>query len=150
MDDFTVRGEGRTEELPEDITGAAGFGDFGEHPLGRRVIGDAGVISSISSADVAAYHRDHYVGSGIVISAVGNLEHDAIVSLAAEHVRPPKQMWYCSVSLGWKRSTWAFPSGAAAATGDGAPVAGKALSTSCTMASWSRFPAAATTMLPGT
>jgi holliday junction DNA helicase RuvB len=33
MDDFTVRGEGRTEELPEDITGAAGFGDFGEHPL---------------------------------------------------------------------------------------------------------------------
>jgi Holliday junction DNA helicase RuvB len=33
MDDFTVRGEGRTEELPEDITGATGFGDFGEHPL---------------------------------------------------------------------------------------------------------------------
>ena len=27
MDDFTVRGEGRTEELPEDITGAAGFGE---------------------------------------------------------------------------------------------------------------------------
>ena len=27
MDDFTVRGEERTEELPEDITGAAGFGE---------------------------------------------------------------------------------------------------------------------------
>ncbi|HEX5700711.1 MAG TPA: Holliday junction branch migration DNA helicase RuvB, partial [Rubrobacter sp.] len=33
MDDFTVRSESETEELPEDITGAAGFGDFGEHPL---------------------------------------------------------------------------------------------------------------------
>ena len=33
MDDFTVRGERETEELPEDITGAAGFEDFGEHPL---------------------------------------------------------------------------------------------------------------------
>ena len=33
MDDFTVRDERRTEEPPEDITGATGFGDFGEHPL---------------------------------------------------------------------------------------------------------------------
>src|SRR5215218_5721943 len=33
MDDFTIRGERETEEPPEDITGAAGFGDFGEHPL---------------------------------------------------------------------------------------------------------------------
>jgi chromosomal replication initiation ATPase DnaA len=33
MDDFTVRGERETEESPEDITGAAGFRDFDEHPL---------------------------------------------------------------------------------------------------------------------
>ncbi|MDQ2672281.1 MAG: hypothetical protein M3Y38_05600, partial [Actinomycetota bacterium] len=33
MDDFTVRDERETEELSEDLTGAAGFGDFGEHPL---------------------------------------------------------------------------------------------------------------------
>src|ERR671917_927499 len=33
MDDFTVRDERRDEEPYEDITGAAGFGEFGEHPL---------------------------------------------------------------------------------------------------------------------
>ncbi|MDQ3602750.1 MAG: Holliday junction branch migration DNA helicase RuvB, partial [Actinomycetota bacterium] len=33
MDDFTVRDERGTEEPPEDITGAAGFGEVGEHPL---------------------------------------------------------------------------------------------------------------------
>jgi holliday junction DNA helicase RuvB len=33
MDDFTLRGERVTDEPPEDITGATGFGDFGEHPL---------------------------------------------------------------------------------------------------------------------
>ncbi len=33
MDDFTVRGERPDEETIEDITGAAGFEEFGEHPL---------------------------------------------------------------------------------------------------------------------
>src|SRR5215208_6981434 len=33
MDDFTIRGGRETEESPEDITGAAGFRDFDEHPL---------------------------------------------------------------------------------------------------------------------
>src|SRR5215218_7325420 len=37
MDDFTVRGEREIEESPEDITGAAGFGEFGEHPLDPEV-----------------------------------------------------------------------------------------------------------------
>jgi Holliday junction DNA helicase RuvB len=33
MDDFTVRSEQQQDEPYEDITGAAGFADFGEHPL---------------------------------------------------------------------------------------------------------------------
>ena len=38
MDDFTLRGERVTDEPPEDITGATGFGDFGELGLHSAVI----------------------------------------------------------------------------------------------------------------
>ena len=56
---------------------------YGEHPLGRRVLGTAEVISSIPVPDIDAYHRSHYTASNIVVAAAGNVEHDAIVELAA-------------------------------------------------------------------
>ena len=62
---------------------------FGEHPLGRRVLGRAEVISSIPVPDIDSYHRSHYTGSNIVVAAAGNLSHDAIVELAKAHVEPP-------------------------------------------------------------
>jgi predicted Zn-dependent peptidase len=62
---------------------------FGGHPLGRRVLGEAEVISSIPVPDIEAYHRSRYTGANIVVAAAGNLEHDAIVELARSHVEPP-------------------------------------------------------------
>lgn len=59
---------------------------FGSHPLGRRVLGTADVIGSIPVPDIAAYHRDRYVGSNIVVSAAGSLDHEQIVALAKEHL----------------------------------------------------------------
>ena len=50
---------------------------FGDHPLGRRVLGEAEVIGSIPVPDIAAYHRARYTGANIVVAAAGNLEHDA-------------------------------------------------------------------------
>ncbi|HEY6770889.1 MAG TPA: pitrilysin family protein [Solirubrobacterales bacterium] len=62
---------------------------FGGHPLGRRVLGEAEVISSIPVPDIDAYHRARYTGANIVVAAAGNLEHDAIVDLTRRHVEPP-------------------------------------------------------------
>jgi predicted Zn-dependent peptidase len=62
---------------------------FGGHPLGRRVIGDAEVISSIPVPDIDAYHRARYTAANIVVAAAGNIEHDAIVRLAEGHLSPP-------------------------------------------------------------
>jgi predicted Zn-dependent peptidase len=62
---------------------------FGGHPLGRRVLGSADVISSIPIPDIDAYHRQHYTSANIVVAAAGNVEHDAIVELARKHVEPP-------------------------------------------------------------
>ncbi len=62
---------------------------FGGHPLGRRVLGEAEVISSIPVPDIDAYHRSHYTGASIIVAAAGNVEHEKIVELSKRHVEPP-------------------------------------------------------------
>ena len=62
---------------------------FGEHPLGRRVLGEAEVIASIPVPDIEAYRRGRYTGSEIVVGAAGHLDHDRIVELAERLVTAP-------------------------------------------------------------
>jgi len=62
---------------------------FGDHPLGRRVIGEAEVIASIPIPSIAEYHAAQYVGPNIVVSAAGHVDHGQIVELARRHVQPP-------------------------------------------------------------
>ena len=62
---------------------------FGGHPLGRRVLGEAEVISSIPIPEIDAYHRARYTGANIVVAAAGNIDHGAIVELTKRHVEPP-------------------------------------------------------------
>jgi predicted Zn-dependent peptidase len=57
---------------------------FGDHPLGRPIIGRADVISSVSVPDIKAYHDERYVGSNIVIAAAGNIDHEQLVELATQ------------------------------------------------------------------
>ncbi len=63
---------------------------FGEHPLGRRVIGRAEVIGSIPVPDISAYHQRRYVGGNLVVAAAGNVEHSHLVELAERYVKPPE------------------------------------------------------------
>jgi predicted Zn-dependent peptidase len=60
---------------------------FGEHPLGRPIIGRADVISSVPVPDIAAWHDRRYVPGNIVVAAAGNLEHERIVQLVESAVR---------------------------------------------------------------
>jgi predicted Zn-dependent peptidase len=61
---------------------------FGQHPLGRRILGEAEVISSIPIPDISAYHHDRYTAANIVVAAAGNVDHDRILELSREHVEP--------------------------------------------------------------
>jgi predicted Zn-dependent peptidase len=54
---------------------------FGEHPLGRPIIGRADVISSVPVPQIAEWHDGRYVPANMVIAAAGNLDHDEIVAL---------------------------------------------------------------------
>jgi predicted Zn-dependent peptidase len=61
---------------------------FGDHPLGRRVIGDAGVVASIPRDAIAAYHRGRYVAPAIVVAAAGHIDHNRLVQLVRERLAP--------------------------------------------------------------
>ena len=54
---------------------------FGEHPLGRPIIGRADVVSSVPVPNIAAWHDSRYVPGGIVVAAAGNVDHDQLVGL---------------------------------------------------------------------
>jgi predicted Zn-dependent peptidase len=55
---------------------------YGDHPLGRRVLGRAEVIGSIPVPKIAGYHDQRYTAPNIVVAAAGHLEHGRIVELA--------------------------------------------------------------------
>ncbi len=81
--------EDAPQELVHDLIAEAIFGD---HPLGRPVIGTAEVISSITAEAVARYHQELYTPANIVVAAAGNLEHERVVELverALERRREP-------------------------------------------------------------
>jgi predicted Zn-dependent peptidase len=66
---------------------------FGDHPLGRPVLGSVDVISSVSRRAIASYHRARYGLDHIVVAAAGSVDHDRLVELvqtmAAKRSDPP-------------------------------------------------------------
>jgi predicted Zn-dependent peptidase len=69
------------QEKVFDLLGAV---TFGADPLGRAIIGRAEVISDTPAEAIQAFHRERYVPGNIVIAAAGAVDHDELVSLAAE------------------------------------------------------------------
>jgi predicted Zn-dependent peptidase len=79
--------EDEPQDRVHDILAGAVFGD---HPLGRRVLGEAEVIASIPVPDIDAYHSARYTGANLVVGAAGHLDHERIVALAERLVSPPR------------------------------------------------------------
>jgi predicted Zn-dependent peptidase len=78
--------EDEPQDRVHDILAGAVFGD---HPLGRRVLGEAEVISSVPVPEIEAYRSARYTGPSIVVGAAGNIEHGQIADLAERLVSPP-------------------------------------------------------------
>jgi predicted Zn-dependent peptidase len=70
--------EDTPQELVHDLFSEAVFGD---HPLGRPVIGTADVISTIAVPGIRSYHREMYAGRNLAIAAAGNLGHGDLLAL---------------------------------------------------------------------
>jgi len=74
------------EDDPQDkVFDLLGAAVFGEHPLGRSIIGRAEVISGTPREAIADFHRARYVPANVVIAAAGSVDHDELVAMAREH-----------------------------------------------------------------
>ncbi len=71
---------GQSLDTPDDVIfdhlQAAAYGG---QSIGRPILGTEDTIRSFTQADLIGYLKHHYVGANTVVSAVGNLDHDALV-----------------------------------------------------------------------
>lgn len=71
------------QEKVFDVLGQAVFGD---HPLGRAIIGRAAVIADTPPEQIARFHAARYVPGNVVIAAAGAVEHERFVELVTAHL----------------------------------------------------------------
>ncbi len=74
------------DDPQEKVFDVLGEATFGEHPLGRAIIGRPAVIADTPPDEIARFHGSRYVPGNIVIAAAGALDHDAVVDLAVDRL----------------------------------------------------------------
>lgn len=96
---------------------------FGDTPLGRPVLGTAESINSISRDRVNDYYRARYTPPNLVISAAGNLDHDAVVALVSRAFAPALAAHDGAVPAAPRlRDSGGMPGGYGASAGSGVAV----------------------------
>lgn len=71
------------DDDPEDLLGEAFLTSmFGEHPLGRPVIGTIESITGMARRQLHSFHVRRYTPDRMVLAVAGNVDHRAIVTAA--------------------------------------------------------------------
>jgi predicted Zn-dependent peptidase len=91
-DDVEVERDVVLEEIamrdddPEDTLGDVFLSAmFGDHPVGRPVIGSVESISEMTRAQLHSFHIRRYTPDRMVVAVAGNVDHDVVVALVREH-----------------------------------------------------------------
>ena len=72
-------------DTPDDLVhGVFTRGYFGDHPLGREVLGSEQTVGAMTRSQVHRYYKRHYVPANLVVAVAGNVEHDRAVELVGE------------------------------------------------------------------
>ncbi|MGQ0549883.1 MAG: M16 family metallopeptidase [Armatimonadota bacterium] len=71
------------DELVQDLVAQT---IWNGHPLGRSVIGTRMTVAGMTREHFIQYMEQRYRPDNIVISAAGNIEHDAVVELLGQHL----------------------------------------------------------------
>ena len=73
------------EDTPDDLVHELFTQAFWEnHPLGRPILGTKDTVESFNSDLLRDYFSKAYTAKNLIVSAVGNLEHDRVRDLVAE------------------------------------------------------------------
>jgi predicted Zn-dependent peptidase len=58
---------------------------FGNHPLGRPIMGDRKTVKGMNRTKILRYVSKHYRSNKMIIAACGNLDHDHLVDISARY-----------------------------------------------------------------
>jgi predicted Zn-dependent peptidase len=73
------------EDTPDDLVHELFTQGFWEdHPLGRPILGTKETVESFNAESLRSYFRNAYTARNLIVSAVGNLEHERVRELVAE------------------------------------------------------------------
>src|SRR4051812_14572558 len=73
------------EDTPDDLVHELFTQGFWEnHPLGRPILGTKETVESFTEDSLRQYFRNAYTAKNLIVSAVGNLEHDRVRDLVNE------------------------------------------------------------------
>jgi predicted Zn-dependent peptidase len=61
---------------------------FGDHPIGRPVIGTVQSVSAMTRPQLHSFHMRRYTPERMVVAVAGNVDHDEVVALGREHFGP--------------------------------------------------------------
>ncbi|MCA4736628.1 insulinase family protein [Mycobacterium avium subsp. hominissuis] len=77
------------DDDPEDALGDMFLGAlFGDHPVGRPVIGTARSVASMTRTQLRSFHVRRYTPERMVVAVAGNVDHDEVVAMVREHFGP--------------------------------------------------------------
>src|ERR1700736_4873860 len=92
LDDVELERDVVLEEIalrdddPEDAIGDVFLAAlFGEHSVGRPVIGTVGSVSSMTRAQLHSFHIRRYTPERMVVAVAGNVDHDEVLSLVRHY-----------------------------------------------------------------
>ncbi len=60
---------------------------YPDQPIGRTILGTVDSVKSFSPGTIRNYMERNYVGDQMVVCAAGNVDHDALVDIAADRFR---------------------------------------------------------------
>jgi predicted Zn-dependent peptidase len=73
------------EDTPDDLVHELFTQGFWEnHPLGRPILGTRETVESFDATSLRRYFRSAYTARNLIVSAVGNVEHQRVRDLVAE------------------------------------------------------------------
>lgn len=74
------------EDTPDDqVFDLSAQALWPEHPYGYRILGTKDTVTALSTRDLRGLHARAYVPRNCVVSAAGNLEHEALLDLLGRH-----------------------------------------------------------------
>ncbi|MEO6792167.1 MAG: pitrilysin family protein, partial [Mycobacterium sp.] len=74
------------DDDPEDALGDVFLSTmFGDHPIGRPVIGNVESVSAMTRTQLRSFHQRRYTPQRMVVAVAGNVDHNTVVALVREH-----------------------------------------------------------------